>query len=185
MRGNEIMELRFEEFIDEIDVLVEFLTSDTWEFYGTPNLNPDRIRASYENQYYTGDDCKTFWVILDQDTKVGMIRIYDLQDGDPLFDIRIHSKYKGMGIGTITVNWLVDYIFNNYSDKNRIEGNTRQDNYAMRCVFHKCGFVKESHHRKAWVGNDGVPYDSIGYGITKEDWQNEKTTPLNWNDFKC
>ncbi|WP_291581047.1 GNAT family N-acetyltransferase [Clostridium sp. UBA6640] len=179
------MKILFKEFKDEIDALIEFLTSDTWEFYGTPNPKPERIRKSYENQYYTGDDCKTFWVILDQDIKVGMIRIYDLEDGDPLFDIRISSKYKGTGIGTSTVKWIVDYIFNNYSDKNRIEGNTRQDNYAMRCVFHKCGFLKESHYRKAWVGNDGKAYDAIGYGITKEDWQNGKVTPVNWNDFKC
>ena len=60
-----------------------------------------------------------------------------------------------------------------------------QDNYAMRCVFHKCGFVKESHHRKAWIGKDKIPYDSIGYGITKEDWQTGHTTPVSWNDFKC
>ncbi len=55
----------------------------------------------------------------------------------------------------------------------------------MRCVFHKCGFLKEAHHRKAWVGQDGIPYDAIGYGITKEDWQSGKTTPVDWNDFKC
>jgi RimJ/RimL family protein N-acetyltransferase len=178
------LKIRFEEFKDEIDTLVEFLTSDTWGFYGTPNLNPERIRTSYKNHFYTGENCKTFWVILDQDTKVGMIRIYDLQDGDPLFDIRILSKYKGMGIGTITVKWLVNYVFNNFTDKERIEANTRQDNYAMRCVFHECGFVKEAHHRKAWVGQDGIPYDAVGYGITREDWKNEKTTPVNWNDFK-
>ena len=178
------MKLYFEEFRDEIDSLVEFLTSETWEFYGTPNSNPERIRASYENQYYNGEDCKTFWVILDQDTKVGMIRIYDLQDGDPLFDIRIMSKYKGKGIGTSSVKWLVDYIFNNFSDKERIEGNTRQDNYAMRCVFHKSGFAKEAHHRRAWGDKDGKLHNAIGYGITKEDWQNGQTTPVDWNDFK-
>ncbi len=179
------MKICFEEFKDEIDTLVGFLTSDTWEFYGTPNQNPERIRESYEKHYYTGDDCKTFWVILDEGIKVGMIRIYDLQDDSPLFDIKILSKYKGMGIGTITVNWLVDYIFNNYSDNERIEGNTRQDNYAMRCVFHKCGFVKEAHYRKAWGSKNGKLYDAIGYGITREDWQNGKTTSVNWNDFKC
>lgn len=178
------MKISFKEFKDEIDTLIEFLTSDTWEFYGTPNLNPERIRANYENHLYTGDDCKTFWVILDQDTKVGMIRIHDLQDGSPLFDIRILSKYKGMGFGTSTVNWFVDYIFNNYPDKERIEGTTRQDNYAMRCVFHKCGFVKEAHYRKGWECESGKLYDAIGYGITKEDWQNGKITPVNWNDFK-
>lgn len=58
------MEIRFEEFKDEINALIEFLTSDTWEFYGTPNPKPERIRVSYENQYYTGDDCKTFWVVI-------------------------------------------------------------------------------------------------------------------------
>lgn len=179
------MKIRFQEFKDEIDTLVDFLTSDTWEFYGTPNPKPERIRARYENQHYTGDNCKTFWVILDQELNVGLIRLYDLEDGDPLFDLMILKKYKGMGIGTISVDWLVDYVFTKYPDKVRIEANTRQDNYAMRCVFHKCGFVKESHHRKAWVGQDGIPYDSIGYGLTKDDWQTGKTTPVNWNDFKC
>ena len=178
------MKIRFEEFKNEIDTLVEFLTSDTWEFYGTPNPNPDRIRASYDNNYYSGDDCKTFWVILDQDIKAGMVRIHDLEDDTPMFDIRILSKHKGVGIGTSTVNWLVDYIFNNYSDKERIEGATRQDNYPMRSVFHKCGFVKEAHYRKAWVCRNGDVYDSVGYGITKQDWQNGKTTTVNWNDFK-
>ena len=172
------MKIRFEEF--KLDALVGFLTSDTWEFHGTPNPNPEQIRANYENQLYNGEGCKTFWVILDKDTKVGMIRIYDLEDPTPLFDIRISSKYKGMGVGTSTVNWFVDYIFNNYSDMERIEGTTRQDNYAMRGLFHKCGFVKEAHYRQAWSGK----YDAIGYGITKEDWQNGKTTPVNWNDFK-
>ena len=101
--GYKIMKIRFEDFNKEIDVLIEFLTSDTWEFYGTPNPKPESIRANYENQHYTGNDCKTFWVVSEQDIKVGMIRIYDLEDGAPLFDIRILSKYKNMGIGTRTV----------------------------------------------------------------------------------
>lgn len=178
------MKICFEEFKDDIDTLIEFLTSDTWDFFGEPNPNPERIRENYKNQVYTGDNNKTFWVISDQGIKVGMIRIYDLQDSTPLFDIRILSKYKGLGVGTATVNWIINYIFNNFSDKERIEGNTRQDNYAMRCVFHKCGFVKEAHYRKAWKDKSGKLYDAIGYGFIKEDWQNEKTTPVDWNDFK-
>lgn len=177
------MKIQFEEFKDEIDSLIEFLTSDVWEFHGTPNPTPERIRMSYENHFFTGDGCKTFWIVLDNETKVGMIRIYDLDDGDPLFDIRILSKYKGFGVGTIAVKWLVDYVFNNFPDKERIEGNTRQDNYPMRCVFQKCGFVKEAHHRNAWAVQGKKPYDAIGYGITRDDWKNGITTPVNWNDF--
>jgi len=177
LKYENIMKIDFKEFTDEIDMLIEFSTSDTWEFYGTPNPKPERIRASYENNYYNGDDCKTFWIVLDEDIKAGTLRIYDLEDDTPMFDIRILSKYKG--------NWLVKYIFSNYSDTNRIEANTRQDNYAMRCVFSKCNFAKEAHYRKAWVGNNGIAYDAIGYGITREDWENGQITPLNWNDFKC
>ena len=178
------MKLHFQEFKDEIDALIEFLTSEAWEFHGNPNPKPEGIRKNYENHIYASDDCKTFWVILDQDTKVGYVRIYDLENGTPLFDIRILSKYKGMGIGTSTVNWLTKYIFENYLDKDRLEGYTRQDNYPMRSVFHKCGFVKEAHHRKAWPGKDGKLYDAIGYGITKADWENGQVTLVLWEDFK-
>lgn len=178
------MKIYFEEFKDEIDTLLEFLISDTWDFHGVSNPTPEKIRVDYKNKVYTGNDSKTFWIILDQNIKVGLIRIYDLQDNTPLFDIRILSKYKGMGIGTTTINWLIDYIFNNFSATNRIEGNTRQDNYAMRCVFNKCGFTKEAHYRKSWEDKSGKLYDAIGYGITKEDWQSGKITPVNWNDFK-
>lgn len=178
------MKIYFEEFKDEIDTLVEFLTSETWAFHGDSNPNPEKIRESYKNHVYTGDNNKTFWVISDEGIKLGIIRIFDLQDSIPLFDIRILNKYRGMGIGTMAINWLIDYIFNNFPDKIRIEGNTRQDNYAMRCVFHKCGFVKEAHYRKAWRDKNGKLYNAIGYGFIKEDWQSEKSTPVDWNDFK-
>lgn len=177
------MKLFFEEFSDDVNTLVEFLTSDSWDFLGEPNPSPEKIRENYKNQVYTGINNKTFWIISDQKVKVGMIRVFDLQDSTPLFDIRILSKYKGMGVGTITVKWLVDYIFNNFSDKERIEANTRQDNYAMRCVMHKCGFVKEAHYRKAWKDINGNLFDAVGYGIIKDDWKNKKATPVDWNDF--
>lgn len=179
------MNIHFKEFKDEIDTLVNFLTSDTWEFHGTPNPNPERIKASYENNYYNNGDSKTFWILLDDDIIAGMIRVYDLEDGAPLFDIRILSKYKAIGVGTSALRWFVDYIFTNYPDKERIEGTTREDNYAMRCIFHKCGFVKEAHYRKGWATQNGETYDAIGYGILKSDWSSNKLTTVNWNDFKC
>lgn len=179
------MNLHFEEFKNEIDLLINFLTSDTWEFYGTPNPNPDRIRLSYENNYYSSDDIKTFWILLDDTIRVGMLRIYDLQDDTPMFDIRILSKYKGLGIGTDSLKWLTHYIFSNYPDSERIEGNTREDNYAMRCVFHKCGFVKEAHYRRGWPTQNDKTYDAIGYAILRHDWESNETTTVNWNDFKC
>ena len=116
---------------------------------------------------------------------MGLVRIFDLQDSIPLLDIKISRKYRGSGVGTKVVKWLTEYIFTQLPDKERIESYTRQDNYSMRCVFHKCGFVKEAHHRKSWRDKNGELYDAIGYGITKEDWANGEITPVDWNDFKC
>jgi RimJ/RimL family protein N-acetyltransferase len=178
------MDIRFKEYKEcEIDALVEFLTSDTWRYYGTPNPNPDRIREMNNDHYYLSEEAKTIWIILD-DIKIGIIRAYELQDSTPVLEIRIHSNYKGKGIGTVAINWITDYIFNTFSHIDRIEGDTRQDNYGMRCVFHKCGYIKEAHHRKAWPCDEGI-FDSIGYAITKDDWANKKVTPFEWNDFKC
>ncbi|QAA33408.1 GNAT family N-acetyltransferase [Clostridium manihotivorum] len=178
------MKLLFEEFKDEIEELVSFLTADSWEFFGTPNQKEERIREAYKNGTYNSEYCKTFWIMIDSSTRAGFIRIYDLEDDIPVFDIRLSSKYRGKGIGTIAVNWMVDYIFNNFPDKTSIEGYTRQDNYPMRNVFHKCGFVKEAHHRNGWVCSDGRKYDSIGYGFIKEDWKKGTSTPVQWNDYK-
>lgn len=178
------MELCYKEFKDEVDELVEFLTSESWDFFGTQNPKPESIRKNFKNKVYNGDESKTFWVISDNGTKVGMLRIFDLQDPIPLVEIRILSKFRGRGIGAAAINWLVDYVFRNFPDKQKIEGYTRQDNYAMRCTFHKCLFAREAHHRKTWREQSGKLLDSIGYGITREDWEKGEITTLEWDDFK-
>src|SRR5690606_34311655 len=101
------------------------------------------------------------------------------------FDLRIKRELRGKGIGVKTLNWLKEYIFNNFNDIKRIEGTTRADNFAMRKVFKKCGFLKEGHHRKSWE-TDGLEYneypDAVVYGILRDDWQNNTVTPVNWDD---
>lgn len=170
-------------FNAEIEMLIKFLTKNTWSFHGTSMQKAENIRRSYETGYFMSDEALTFWIVNDQEEKVGIIRIYDLEDDCPLFDIKIDATNHGKGLGTFTVKWMLDYVFSTLEGKKRLEGHTREDNFAMRTVLHKCGFVKEAHHRKAWV-SDGVIYDSIGYGITREDWETGSTTPVNWNDYK-
>ncbi len=38
------------------------------------------------------------------------------------------------------------------SDVNRSEGQTREDNTAMRKTFLRCGWLKEAHYREDWPG---------------------------------
>ena len=177
------MKLKFREFTNEIDDLVKLMISNTWKYHATTNAKEERIRAAHEKGYYIADGCETFWIEKEKE-KIGLLRIYDLDDGTPLFDIRFSNQNSGRGLGTESIKWMTDYIFNNYKEINRIEGNTRQDNYAMRKVFIKCGFVKESHYRKAWESRNGDIYDAIGYGIIRDDWEKKIVTPVNWNDIE-
>ncbi|SFJ78764.1 GNAT family N-acetyltransferase [Thermoflavimicrobium dichotomicum] len=177
------MDISFQAFTSEVDELIHFLTSETWEYHGQSNLSAQEIMTAYQNEKYTGDGNQTFWILFGE-KKAGLIRIFDLHDPTPLFDLRILKSYRGREIGEVAVKWLTDYIFTHYPEKTRIEGTTRQDNWAMRKVFHKCGFVKESHYRKAWPSQDGRIYDAVGYAILREDWEEKKTTPVDWNDFE-
>ncbi len=80
------------------------------------------------------------------------------------------------------MRWLTTTLFGEFTDLNRIEATTRQDNFAMRRVLVKCGFVKEAHYRQEWPSDSGKRYDSIGYGILRSDWEKGVTTPVNWDD---
>ena len=79
------------------------------------------------------------------------------------------------------MRWLAEYVFTTLPEKTRLDGETRRDNVAMRNLFRKCGFVKEAHYRKAWPDQHGNAYDSVGYGLLKEDWERNKVTPVDWD----
>ncbi len=176
------MNIKFTPFLpSEINILIDFITSNIWPFHGYPKITPEKIRKNFKDGYYTGDGIKTFWIMKDE-KKAGMIRLYDLKDITPLFDIRIIPSYHGKGIGEKGVKWLTEYIFKTYPHIKRIEGYTREDNLAMRKVFKKCSYVKEAHHRKSWPGPENVYFDSIGYCILREDWEEKKITPVNWDE---
>ena len=66
---------------------------------------------------------------------------------------------------------------------NRFEGQTREDNVAMRAVFLKSGWVKEAHYREGWPVDGGTPVASVAYAILRRDWENGTLTPVPWDDF--
>lgn len=157
-----------------VDELLNFLTSETWHFHGQENPTEESIRRNLANGYYNGNGNKTFWIV-DDHIKIGLLRIFDLEDPICLFDLRLKEKFRGKGIGKQAVIWLTDYIFKNYSHIIRIEGHTRHDNYAMRKTFFNSGFVKESYNRKSWR-QSGKLFDSVGYAMIREDWEHHTQT---------
>ncbi|WP_309118809.1 GNAT family protein [Paenibacillus sp.] len=176
------MKIRLKPFdLDETEALVSFLTGQPWPYHGNPNPSEESIRDGVANGRYTGEDTLTLWIV-EGDEKLGLIRLFDLGDLTPVFDIRIDAARRGQGVGTAAVRLLADYVFTEFPDKIRFEGHTRNDNYAMRKTFAKAGFAKEAYHRKAWPTN-GTLYDSVGYSLLREDWAEGKVSPIDWNDF--
>lgn len=165
----------------EIDSVIWWLASDTWPYHGKSNPTPDSLKKTITPTWLQSEESQTFW-IMDQQEKVGMLRLFDLLDLTPLFDLRMRSQYRGKGIGQQALTWLTHHIFQTYPQIMRIEGYTRQDNRGMRRVFQKCSYVKEAHHRKSWPTKEGHFMDSVGYGILRNDWEMKKMTPVNWND---
>lgn len=160
--------------------IVTFLCSESWEYHSTPNPDSTLIHKNISEGYYNSSEVKSFFVKNESGVSIGFIRLFDLGDSTPLFDIRIAKSQRGKGFGESVLNTLIEYVFKNFKNISRIEGYTREDNHAMISLFRKCKFVKEAHHRKSWEQNTGEIFDSVGYCILKEDWLSGNTTPVNW-----
>ncbi|MGB3441630.1 MAG: GNAT family protein [Actinophytocola sp.] len=157
----------------EADEVVGFLTAEEWPFHTEPKPDGDAVRARVAGGAY--DDA--FW-IADGPDRLGLVRLLDLDDGTPLFDLRVRASARGRGVGATAVRWLTSHVFTNYAT-NRIEGTTRQDNHAMRRIFSKAGYAKEAHYRDAWPGPDRL-YDSVGYATLRRDWETSTVTSVDW-----
>jgi RimJ/RimL family protein N-acetyltransferase len=166
---------------DQAEALVDFLTSEPWPFHVKSLEHAEAVRQRVDAGYYDSDASESFWIV-EQGQRIGFLQLEDLDDGGPMFDIRIRAVHRGRGIGTCTVQWLNEHIFTTWPTVNRIEAVTRQDNRAMRAVLVRCGFAKESHYREAWPAADGVAYDSVGYAVLRRDWLSGEVSPPQWDD---
>lgn len=166
---------------DDADSLVAFLTGDTWPFHGSPAVSADLARRWIEAGRYHSDDSRAFWVTADGEV-AGLIRLMDLRDSTPVFDLRLRAQWRGRGIGGQALCWLTAYLFTELPAIQRVQGTTRQDNRAMRWAFQRAGYVKEAHYRDAWPVDGGEIYDAVGYAILRRDWLAGTTTVPEWHD---
>jgi RimJ/RimL family protein N-acetyltransferase len=166
---------------DDADALVSFLTGDTWPFHGSPVVTADQARRWIAAGRYHSDENRAFWIIV-AGANAGLIRLMDLADSTPVFDLRLRAQYRGKGIGAQALRWLTGYLFTELPAIRRVEGHTRQDNVAMRRAFLRAGYVKEAHHRDAWPVDGGEVYDAVGYAILRRDWLAGTTTAPEWHD---
>jgi RimJ/RimL family protein N-acetyltransferase len=165
---------------DDAVAFVAFLAGEIWPFHSGGPIAEAVTRQVADGEYNTAS-VHTHWILVDGE-RCGFVKALDLDDGTPLFDLRIAAAQRGRGIGSAALAWLIAYLFDLLPGINRIEGTTRVDNTAMRALFRKLGFAKEAHYRQAWPGAEGVLHDAIGYAILRNDWRSGTVTPVNWDD---
>lgn len=176
------MELNFKKIEkNESSALADWLSSNTWPNFLSHSPTKTEVLKRIEEGSYFGESELNFWILNSEPTPIGLIEIYQLDDLAPMFSIRFRPEYRGKGLGKLTLDWLTGYIFEKYPDKRRIEGQTREDNVAMRKVFNKCGYAKEAYYRMAYPTENGDRLASISYGILREDWTANKLTPVQWS----
>lgn len=154
---------------DDHDAVIGFLMSSEWPFHATPLLEHDQA-AQFS---VVGDDTASFWIRVGTE-RIGLIRAFDLDDiddGSPLFDVRIAGHHRSRGVGSAAVAWLTDHLFTTHSELHRIEATTRHDNLAMQRVFNHCEYRLEGRMIEAWKNVDGSRSDSLTYAILRREWE--------------
>lgn len=161
--------------------LVAFLTSETLPFHVRRTISPADAERGVDDGTWRDDDHESFW--LDDDhARIGLVRLEDLSDPVPLFDLRLAGAYRGRGLAVGALRAVTDHVFRTLPSVTRFEGQTREDNVPMRRTFLRAGWVKEAHYREAWPVEGGAAVASVGYGILRRDWESGTTTPVPWDD---
>lgn len=110
------------------------------------------------------------------------MRLEDLEDPTPLFDLRLAEEHRGKGFGKGILLALTDWVFENNPQFARFEGQTREDNLPMRKTFVRAGWVKEAYYREGWPVAGGGAVASVAYAILRRDGETGVTTPVPWDD---
>jgi RimJ/RimL family protein N-acetyltransferase len=178
----EITFLRLDDRGSDRADLVKFLTAHEFPFHVTRRPARAVVDGWIDDGDFGDEDHDSFWIHADAG-RIGLVVLKDLVDDAPLFDLRLATEHRGKGLGADVLRALATHVFTTMPAVDRLEGQTREDNIAMRKTFVRAGFVKEAHYRESWPVEDGRPLASVAYSILRRDWQTGQTTPVVWDDL--
>ena len=84
--------------------------------------------------------------------------------------IIFNEKYWGKGIGSVALPLWINELFAKFPALVRIGLSTWSGNARMMRLAEKIGLQKEAVYKKARIV-DGKYFDSVSYGILKEEWE--------------
>ena len=164
------------------EALVTFHTSADFPFHVRAHPTRADLERAVDRGAFRDDEHDSWWLDDDRLGRVGLVVLEDLQDPAPLLDLRLAPAFRGRGLGLPALRAVTDHVFRTMSEVMRFEGQTREDNTAMRRVFLRAGWVQEAHYRESWPVEGGTPKASVAYGVLRRDWETGEVTPVRWGD---
>jgi len=170
-------------FPTDRDALVQFLTSNAFPFHVRTWLSVAEVHERIASGRFAAPDHEAFWIDTAAGDRVGCIVLDDLTDATAMFDLRLATEFRGQGLGVPILRAMTRHVFTQWPETHRFEGDTREDNIAMRRTFVRAGFVKEAHYREGWPVDGGRPLAAVAYAILRRDWEAGTTTTFEWDDL--
>ncbi|GAA1409446.1 hypothetical protein AUR04nite_24510 [Glutamicibacter uratoxydans] len=166
----------------DVDAVIEFLTKNKFPYHVRSEWTDDDAAKIVGDGRFWNASSQGYWIV-DGHKRLGMVSLEDLDDDSPMFDLRLSEEHRGRGHGVDVLKALTDKVFTEMPEAIRFEGQTREDNIAMRRTFMKAGFLKEAHYRLGWPVGGGQFVSSVAYAMIRPDWKSGKTTEFVWEDL--
>ena len=166
------------------DPLIAFMSGSRFPFHVRTDSTIEDVSRAIDSGRYDGPDHAAFWIDEEDLGRIGVVVLEDLTDSTPMFDLRLAEQFRGRGYGVQVLRDLTALVFETFPEANRFEGQTREDNIAMRKTFLRAGFVKEAHYREGWPVTGEAPVASVAYAILRRDWVSGETTKFEWEDLR-
>lgn len=136
----------------------------------------DKMKEKFESGTFEHRD--SFKVIANAETNelIGTVSWYWKSEETLWLEIGIvifNENYWSKGIGYKALSKWIDEVFEMRPDIVRLGLTTWSGNERMMKLSEKLGMTQESCYRKARIV-DGEYYDSVSYGILKEEWLERK-----------
>lgn len=158
-----------------------FLTRDRFPFHVVAEPSEAEVAEQIDSGHFE-KGVRALWVDEHEHGRIGVAVLENPGGPSPAFDLRLAGRYRGRGLGTPIVTALTAFVFETFPDAVRLEGQTREDNLAMRTVLQRSGFVKEAHRRDLWPVDGAAPLAAVAYAILRRDWVSGTTTTFVWED---
>jgi len=163
--------------------LVAFMMRNRFPFHVGSRPVSEQVEARIDAGRFSGQGTASYWLEDSSLGRVGMVTLTDLDERAPMLDLRLDERFRGHGLGTAVLREITRFVFETFPEVTRFEGETREDNIAMRQVFMRCGFLKEAHYRETWPVEGGAPRAGVAYGILRHDWETGTVTPVRFDDL--